>query len=136
MHGSTQEYFGAVSWPFREENPAISQSDASEIAGFMTDFQQMGQDLTEQNIQDRLGADCDDLGYEHLVDDSIVNLVAGSSNDEVDSDDESDDGGTSKTSATKPAICHKDAMVMFDKCLTWLQRQPEATPTTSVCYFD
>ena len=30
-----------------EENPATSQSDASEIAGFMTDFQQIGQDLTE-----------------------------------------------------------------------------------------
>ena len=38
-----------------EENPATSQSDASKIAGFLTDFQQMGQDLTEQDIQNCLG---------------------------------------------------------------------------------
>ena len=111
-----------------EENPATSQSDASEIAGFLTDFQQMGQDLTEQDVQDWLGADHDDLGYEHLDDDGIVNLVAGSSNDELDSDDESDDGDTIEISAIESAISHKDAMVMFDKCLTWLQCQPEATP--------
>ena len=87
------------------------------LAGFLTDFQQMCQDLTEQDIQDWLWADRDDLGYEHLDDDSIVNHVAGSSNDEVDSDDESDDGGPSEISTTEPAISHKDAMVIFDKCL-------------------
>ena len=45
-----------------EENPATSQSHASEIAGFLTNFQQMGHDLTEQDIQDWLEADHDDLG--------------------------------------------------------------------------
>ena len=46
----------------------------------------------------------------------------------MDSDDESDDGDTSEIFATEPAISHKDAMVKFDKCLTWLQCQPEAAP--------
>ena len=111
-----------------EETPATSQSDAVEIAGFLTDFQQMGHDLTEQDIRDWLWADSDDLGYEHLDDDSLVNHVAGSSNDEVDGDNESDDGDPSEISTTEPAISHMDAMEMFDKCLCWLQCQPEATP--------
>ena len=110
-----------------EENPATSLSDASEIARFLTDFQQMGQDLSEQDIQDWLGADRDDLGYEHLDDDGLVNVVAGSSNDEVDSDDESEDGDASEISATEPVISHKDAMLKLDECLTWLRCQPEAT---------
>ena len=67
----------------------------------------MGQDLTQQDIQDWLWADCDDLGYEHLHHDGIVNHVAGSSNDEVDSDGESDDGGPSEISTTEPAISHR-----------------------------
>ena len=68
------------------------------------------------------------MGSEHLDDDGIVILVAGSSNYEVDSDDESDDGDASEISATEPAIGHKDAMVKCDECLTWLWCQPEATP--------
>ena len=111
-----------------EENLATSQSDAAEIAWFLTDFQQMGQDLTEQDIRDWLWADRDDLGYEHLDDDGLVNHVAGSSNDEVDGDDESDDGDPSEISTTEPAISHRDAVEMFDKCITWLQCQPEAMP--------
>ena len=113
-----------------EENPATSYSYASKTARFLINFQQMGQDLTEQDIhvQDWLGADHDDLGFEHLDDNGIVNLVAGSSNDEVESEDESDDGDASEISATDPAISHKDAMVKFDECLTWLRWQPEAAP--------
>ena len=68
------------------------------------------------------------MGYEHLDDDGIVDHVTGSSNDEVDSNDESDDGDPCEITATESAISHKDAMVMFGKCLTWLQCQPEATP--------
>ena len=69
-------------------------------------------------------------GYKHLDDDGLVNHVAGELSGEQDSSDELDDGGPSEipTEESIHVISHQEAMDMFDKCLTWLQCQPETTP--------
>ena len=42
----------------------------------------------------------------------------------LESDEECDDD----ISIIEPVISNKDAVEMLDKCLSWLQSQPEATP--------
>ena len=69
------------------------QNDFPEAAEFLADFQQMGQSLIEQDVEDWLESDRNNLGYEHY---GIVNHVAGELSGEQDSSDESDNGGLSE----------------------------------------
>ena len=84
--------------------------------------------MDETETKDWLESDCHDQGYEHLDDNPIADLVNGSDQvQEVDSDDDSE------TVDEPCSISHRDAANMLNKCLTWLQHQPEATPcNTSV----
>ena len=113
------------------ENNASSPDDGTngpQVAEFLSDFEQMGQHLTEQDVSEWLEADCYDLDYEHLDDDGIVNYVLGQSDSAPDISIESDEECDDDISIIEPVISNKDAVEMLDKCLSWLQSQPEATP--------
>ena len=97
---------------------------------FVEDFRRLGEDLAERDIAEQLESDSQDLGYEHLDDDAVVDLVLECDLEGTTQPDSDDD---ETVHATACPISHKDAMVMFDKCLIWLQYQPEAsTYNTSV----
>jgi len=108
--------------PTTEQNPPVSalQNDFPKVAEFLADFQQMGQSLTEQDVEDWLDSDRNDLGYEHLDSDGIVNHATGELSGEQDSIEECDDDGPSEipTEESIHVISHQEAMDMFDKCLT------------------
>ena len=65
--------------PASESCPTTEQYSQI-MAGYLADFHQMDQALTEQDFQE---SDRDDLGYEQIADDGIVNHVLGESNGEV-----------------------------------------------------
>ena len=109
-------------------SPLDHGAGGPQVTDFLSDFQQMGQQLTEQDVSEWLEADCNDLGYEHLDDDGIVNYVLTQSDSPPDTSIESDEECEADILAIQPVISHKDAMEMLDKCLSWLQSQPEATP--------
>ena len=68
----------------------------------------------------------DGPGYEHLDEHGIVDMVNNYDNDnEVDSDNEDEIDLVSEVH--KCPVSNVDAMDMFDKCLTWLRWQPEAS---------
>ena len=59
-------------------------TNGPQVVEFLSDFEQMGQHLTEQDVSEWLEADRYDLGYEHLDDDGIVNYVLGQSDSAPD----------------------------------------------------
>ena len=113
-----------------EEMEETSLDNNPPDSEFVEDFRRLGEDLAERNIAEWLESDSQDSGYEHLDDDAIVDLVLSSDLEGTGQPDSDDDEPAHETPCP---ISHKDATVMFDKCLTWLQYQPEAsTYNTSV----
>lgn len=109
-----------------EDSPTMEDTmdDGPANSEFMHDFLDLGHDLDETEITEWLESDFHDQGCEHLDDDAIVDLFIGTCSDEVQEVD-SDDNET----VDEPCpVSHRDAAVMLNKCLTWLQHQPEATP--------
>lgn len=87
---------------------------------FVDNFQRLGQELDESDVSEWLAEDATDVGYEHLDDAGIVAHVLHGDRVLYESDDEMD----------TPVVCpisHGDAIDLFDKCLTWLYDQPEAS---------
>ena len=81
----------------------------------------LGYELGEEDVQAWL--DSDDLGYEHLSDDQIVKQVE-RLHSVLNDENESEEDDTSDSSISCP-LSNAEAMNMTDKCLTWLQHQPE-----------
>ena len=69
----------------------------------------------------------DEPGYEYLDEQGIVSLVSVA---EGNTCDKQEDAGENTQHLTQKAQCsfsRAEAMQMFDRCLTWLRIQPEAT---------
>ena len=84
---------------------------------------QLDSNLQDEDIREWMnGGDSDDLGYQLLSDDDIIQHVT--QQDEPAKEDEEDD---CEESDIPSAIEVKD---MLDKCLVWYERQEESTSTS------
>ena len=110
-----------------EDDDGAGQEDLLSNTELVDNFQTLGYKLQEENIQEWLDSV---LGYEHLNDDHIVEHVQQLHSTHID--DSESEGEENITCITCP-VSNREAMKMFEKCLTWLQHQPEAFPyNTSV----
>lgn len=86
-------------------------------------FQELGFTLTKHEVTEWLDNDADDQGVQLYTDSEICDLVMNTNND--DSDDEVEEESEKKDD-TCP-VTNSQAAYYFEQCLTWLERQPEAT---------
>ena len=66
-----------------------------------------------------VGYDSNDVGYEHLDDAKIVQLVLVKSEDDNTQSDDKEE--------CEAPVTHKSAMEMLNSYMIWLQMQPEST---------
>ena len=83
-------------------------------------FQELGYSMNEDDISTWLRSDRNDPGFHIMSEDEICDYVSS----EVDHQEDEDDSETEQHS-TCP-ITNSQAAHMFEKCLTWLEYQPEA----------
>ena len=111
-----------------EESPTTEETSPDNDplnSDFEEDFRSLGQDLAETDVAEWLTSDDQDPGYEHFDDNAIVDLVLNSNQEQMT---EVDFNEKSEIDEASPCpISDKVAMEMLDKCLTWLQYQPEAS---------
>ena len=81
--------------------------------------------LSEEDVFNWLNSDSNDPGFKVYSDDEICEVVTqeSSGNNEANEDDEDEDDEVEEMCP----ITHGAAADMFDKCLQWLQHQPEAS---------
>ena len=82
--------------------------------------------IGEDDVSDWLEQDRNDQGFKVYTDDEICEVIqqenAVTGEDDVDQDDDDDDENT----VERCPISHRAAADMLDKCLKWLEFQPEA----------
>ena len=110
--------------PLADTTPSNIDSEPT-AAEFIDVFQSMGHALSEDEVTEWLNNDQNDPGYEHLHDDEIVSRVLGG-DDTVDICEDDGDNEEEPDVVACP-VTHAQAMDMFEKCITWLQYQPEAS---------
>ena len=84
-------------------------------------FDELGMELTVDEVEEWLQSDTSDRGYTHLNDDEIIATVLNES--EGDEAEETEPGSTPQTKN----MSHSEAIKMFDGCMQYLQEQNEDT---------
>ena len=69
-----------------------------------------------------MNSDCNDLVFLIMTDEEICETVISQPCSEEKEEEEKEDGG----GVRQCPVTHSEAASMFDKCLIWLQHQPEA----------
>ena len=97
----------------------MPRNDVEDAQEFHCLFQELGLNIEQEELSEWLSSDLQDTGCETLTDEQICDLVSKPGVDpEGDSDEE------------EQPVCpvsHSQAASMFDKCLTWLEYQQEAS---------
>ena len=83
---------------------------------------EVGCDVSQEQLDVWLNSDCNDPGFLIMTDEEICETVISQSCSEEKEEEEEEDGG----GVRQCPVTHSEAASMFDKCLTWLQHQPEA----------
>jgi hypothetical protein len=96
-------------------------SDDVQVEDFQVLFQELGVEMERGDIVSWLDSDVHYSGVQTYTDNEICELVS-RSNDEIKSEDEEDSEEDESCLVT-----NSDAARMFERCLTWLEHQPEAT---------
>ena len=121
--GEQPESIGSIG-ESTDEQPCSGEELLRE-AGFVSDFATLGFELAQSEVQEWLKVDANDQGYQHLNDQSILSHVLNSQEQAVSPETDSE---TEDLESLPPcSVKHKVAMEMFDKCLSWLQHQLEAS---------
>ena len=84
-------------------------------------FDELGMELTVDEVEEWLQSDTSDQGYTHLNDDEIIATVLNESEG-----DEAEETEPDSTPQTKN-MSHSEAIKMFDGCMQYLQEQNEDT---------
>ncbi|XP_071482354.1 jerky protein homolog-like [Diadema antillarum] len=106
------------------EDGATLQNDDEEVAALVHQLPG-GSGCPAEEIQEWLECDKDDLGWETLTDQEILDSVIGQRNDDTEDDDDEAKSGMMET----PDVpTHGEATEMAAKLMCWLERQPEADP--------
>ena len=121
--GEQPESIGSIG-ESTDERPCSDEELLGE-AGFVSDFETLGFELAQSEVQEWLNVDANDQGYQHLDDQGIVSHVLNSQEQAVSPETDSETEDLEALPAC--SVKHKEAMEMFDKCLSWLQHQPEAS---------
>ena len=87
----------------------------------MTMFRELGIEIDPSDIVSWLDSDIGNSGVQIYTGDEICELVS-RSKDEIEPED--GDGEEDEEPCT---VTNSDAARMFDRCLAWLEHQPEAT---------
>ena len=99
-------------------------NDDVQVEDVQSMFQELCIEIEPSDIVSWLDSDTGNCGVQTYTDDEICELVTRSTDDvepeDGDRDDEKDD--------EEPCpVTNSDAAKMFDRCLAWLEHQPEAT---------
>lgn len=90
---------------------------------FQSMFAELGFDLSQQEIVEWVDSDASDSGVQVYDDDEICDMVTNKAPEEaVDSEDEEEEEDQNVC-----PVSNSDAAHYFQQCLTWLERQPEAS---------
>ena len=81
--------------------------------------------VNEQDVSSWLNNNELHPGFQLMTDKEICSAATSTSQVDPESDDLDDDGYASDTAPC--SVSHSSAAHMFDKCLEWLEHQPEAT---------
>ena len=102
--------------PLPQQESDILPENSHILTTFVHDFQFMGCDMNENEVEEWLASDKSDTGYAHLSDTEIADHILRknlSFEDEID-----DERNIVETSSP---IGHAIAMDMLGKCLEWLE---------------
>ena len=93
---------------------------------FATYFEEIGLKLEDEEIEKWLTTDDNDSGIQLYTDDEICEFVSHPNTEAQQEDEDTEDEDTEDE---QPAclVRHSEAAQMFEKCLGWLENQPEAT---------
>ena len=116
-HGGTGEEMSIERHDAGEKEGSEDQSD---VAEFIDTFQELGYNMNEDEISIWLNSDRNDPGFQIMTDDEICDYVTS----EADHQD-NEDGESEELNSTCP-ISNSHAAHMLEKCLVWLEHQPEA----------
>ena len=101
---------------------AVDTSDEEHLVqDCATLFDELGMELTVDEVEEWLQSDTSDRGYTHLNDDEIIATVLNESEG-----DEAEETEPDSTPQTKN-MSHSEAIKMFDGCMQYLQEQNEDT---------
>ena len=92
---------------------------------FVEQFAALNIELTTSDINGWFQAD--GPGYEHMDEQGIVDLVSAAEDEKRDEEEDTDKNTGHSTQKEKCPVSHAEAMRMFDRCLTWLRFQSEAS---------
>ena len=81
--------------------------------------------MTTSDFDDCFHAD--GPGYEYLDEQGIVDLVSEAEGNECNEEEDADENTEHSTQKAQCSFSRAEAMQMFNRCLTWLRIQPEAT---------
>ena len=116
-----------------EENEISSERGLNN--DFVVQFAALNTELTTSDIDGWFHAD--GPGYKHLDEQEIVDFLVAERN-ECDEEEDADKNTQHLTQKVQCPFSRAEAMQMFDRCLTWLRIQPEATVsnTSSLVRYD
>ena len=103
-----------------------SQDDDLSTEQFQTQLEMLGQDMSENEIDEWLNEDCNDNGYEHMGDAETTAEVLQSNESELSDDDETSTAEQEETTPASNVIPHSQVVKMMDSCIDWFQQQSEA----------
>ena len=104
-----------------KESSEDQGSTGGDVAEFIDTFQELGYGMDEYEISTWLNSDRNDPGFQIMSDDEICDYVSS----EADCEDVEDGDDSEEQPDTCP-ITNSHAAHMLDKCLIWLEHQPEA----------
>ena len=108
--------------PSSESVPAID--DDVQVEDFQSMFRELCIEIEPSDIVSWLDSDIGNSGVQIYTDDEICELVSRSTDDIEPEDGDGDD----REEDEEPCpVTNSDAAKMFDRCLAWLEHQPEAT---------
>lgn len=91
-------------YPLEPHDVEESLDDEQNNSEFLNDFRSLGEDLVETDVAEWIESDSQDLGYEHLDDDAIVDLVLGQDQEGVTQPDSDDDVETAYNTTSSITI--------------------------------
>ena len=100
----------------RECSVEDASEDDSCVRECASIFQELGLELSEDEIEEWLETDNNDHGYAHLNDDEIISdIIEKPTQEETQEPEDADDA--------IQTITHSSVIQMFDGCMKWLQEQ-------------
>ena len=99
-----------------DENDAYLESVSND--DFVKQFEELNIDIATSDID--AWFQTDGPGYEHMDDQSIIDLVSSDDGEMIYEDEEEADDLETTEQQLKCSVSHAEAFQMFDQCLIWL----------------